>query len=121
VRGCFVYRPGLKEFVHIQAANRQEVLQLAEKSGLPMLDMAGCFSSVADQDKLMVSPESKYQWKSLKRQAPDDHPNAVGHQLMADRLYELLHTPEGSVLLKPRGQVGIKISPQASLRACGPG
>jgi hypothetical protein len=102
VRGCFVYRPGLKEFVHIQAANRQEILHLAEKTGLPMLDMAGCFSSVADQDKLMVSPESKYQWKSLKRQAPDDHPNAIGHELMADRLYELLHEPAGGVMLKPR-------------------
>ena len=102
VRGCFVYRPALKEFVHIHADDREKVLELAEMTGLPMLDMVGCFSSVADQDTLMVSPESKYQWKSLKRQAPDDHPNAAGHQLMADRLYELLHGPEGSVLLKPR-------------------
>ena len=67
-----------------------------------MLDLTGCFSTVVDHDSLMVSPESKYKWKSLKREAPDDHPNSAGHELMFARLYELLHTPEGSVLLKPR-------------------
>jgi hypothetical protein len=103
-RGCFLYRPGLKEFVHIQAANRDEMLDLARKTELPILDLAGCFSTVADTDSLMVSPESKYRWKSLKREAPDDHPNAAGHELMFARLYELLHTPGGSVLLKPTGR-----------------
>jgi hypothetical protein len=100
-RGCFVYRPQLKEFVHLKMANRQEVLRFAHKTEQPILDLTGCFSSEPDPDKLMVSPESTYYWRTLKREGPDDHPNAAGHKLLADRLYELLHTPEGSVLLKP--------------------
>ena len=102
VPAAFVYRPELKEFRWLGTAMRQEVLASAASTGLPILDLSACFADVPDKDSLMVMPETAYALKALKREAVDDHPNARGHQLLADELYKQLHTPKGQELLKPR-------------------
>jgi hypothetical protein len=103
VPAAFVYRPELKEFRYLGTAMRQEVLTSAAKTGLPILDLTACFVSEPDKDSLMVMPETAYALKSMKREAVDDHPNARGHQMLADELYKQLHSAEGRALLKPRG------------------
>jgi hypothetical protein len=102
VPAAFVYRPEIKEFRWLGRAMREEVLAAAAKTGLPILDLSACFAGVEDKDSLMVMPETAYALKSMKREAVDDHPNALGHQLMAEELYKQLHTPEGRALLKAR-------------------
>jgi hypothetical protein len=101
VRGAFVYLPEVKEFKYLHAASRNAVLELARGTGLPVLDLFDSYQRVADRDSLMVEPLGTYQFRSLKREGPDDHPNAEGHRLLANELYRLLHSPEGQVLLMP--------------------
>ncbi|HMF11225.1 MAG TPA: hypothetical protein VKE94_02935 [Gemmataceae bacterium] len=102
VRGAFVYLPEVKEFKYLHAASRNAVLQIARGTGLPVLDLFDSYQSVADRDSLMVEPLGTYQFRSLKREGPDDHPNAEGHRMLTNELYRLLHSPEGQGLLKPR-------------------
>ncbi|HMF11703.1 MAG TPA: hypothetical protein VKE94_05335, partial [Gemmataceae bacterium] len=101
VRGAFVYLPEIKEFKYLHAASRNAVLELARSTGLPVLDLFDSYQCVANRDSLMVEPIGACQFCSLKREGPDDHPNALGHRLLADELYRLLHAPEGHALLKP--------------------
>jgi hypothetical protein len=99
---AFVYRPEVRDFVRLHSAGRSEVLELAANTGLPVLDLSQSYAGVADKDSLMVRPETKYALSSLKREGTDDHPNAQGHQRLADELYRLLHEPENRDLLTPR-------------------
>ena len=103
VRGAFVYLPEVKEFKYLHAASRNAVLELARGTGLPVLDLFDSYQNVADRDALMVEPLGTYQFRSLKREGPDDHPNAEGHRLLANELYRLLHSHEGQALLEPTG------------------
>jgi len=102
VRGCFVYRPEVREFVHLHEAERNSLLEMAQKTGLPTLDLSASFSEVKDREKLMVEPEGTFDWQTMRREGIDEHPNERAHQLMADEVYRQLHTPEGRELLKPR-------------------
>jgi hypothetical protein len=54
-----------------------EVKAAAEAAGMPVLDVQGVYDVVPDRRTLWIAP-----W--------DDHTNAAGHQLLADRLYGLL-------------------------------
>ncbi len=61
-------------------ARRPEFDRLASigrTAGLPVLDLQGAFAKVRDRQSLWVAP-----W--------DNHSNAEGHRLLADRLYALL-------------------------------
>jgi hypothetical protein len=100
-RGCFVYRPLPRESVRLQSEQRIEVIRSAEKAGLPLLDLSGCYSQVADRDIVMVAPRSSFQWHTFRREPADEHPNALGHQLIESRLYEVLHKSQGRQLMRP--------------------
>jgi hypothetical protein len=99
-RGCLVYRPQPRESVRLQGGQRLEVIRSGEKAGLPILDLTGCFSAVADRESVMVAPKTSFQWRSFRREPADDHPNAAGHQLIEGALYDRLHTAEGKALMK---------------------
>jgi hypothetical protein len=100
IQGGFVYVPEVKEFKYLHASTRDDILQRARDTGLPVLDLFDSYESVVDRNSLMVEPESAYQLSPWKRKSFDDHPNAEGQRLLADKLYQALHTPEGQVLLK---------------------
>jgi hypothetical protein len=101
IRGCFVYLPEVKEFKYLHAATREEVMQSARDTGLPVLDLFNSYQCVVDRNTLMVAPEAKYRLRSLKREGFDDHPNAEGHRLLAQELVQVLHTPKTHSLLQP--------------------
>jgi hypothetical protein len=104
VKGCFLYRPEIGEFVHLQAEQRRQVLDMAEKTGLPVLDLSASFAGVPipKRESLMVEPEGTFDWRTLRREGIDDHPNERAHELLAEELYRQLHTQEGRELLEPR-------------------
>jgi hypothetical protein len=101
VRGCFVYRPETGEAPRLVEARRRELLSRAEQTGLPVLDLSAAFAGVPDRGAVMVTPKRSYDLQSLKREEMDDHPNELGHRLLADELLKMLRTPEGQALLKP--------------------
>jgi len=76
---------------------------MAEKTGLPVLDLSASFAGVPvpKRDSLMVEPEGTFDWRTLRREGIDDHPNERAHELLAEELYRQLHAPEGRELLKP--------------------
>jgi alginate O-acetyltransferase complex protein AlgI len=51
--------------------------EMGQAAGLPVLDLRGAFADVADRNSLWIAP-----W--------DDHTNAAGHRLLADRFYAKL-------------------------------
>ena len=53
------------------------LLSIGESIKLPVLDLQGSFSSKLERNSLWIAP-----W--------DDHTNAEGHRLLADRLFSLL-------------------------------
>jgi hypothetical protein len=53
------------------------LVNVGQAAKLPVLNLKGSFSAVADTEELRVAP-----W--------DDHTNALGHKLLAERLYNLL-------------------------------
>ena len=53
------------------------LVSIGRAAGLPVLDLQGSFAKVRDRQSLWVAP-----W--------DNHSNAEGHRLLADRLYTLL-------------------------------
>jgi hypothetical protein len=101
VHGCIVYRPDVMELIRLPSASRQEVLASARSSGLAVLDLCSAFRGVGDRDSLVIVPGDNSRLPGTKREGRDDHPNALGHRLLADELYKLLHTDEGRELLKP--------------------
>src|SRR5690606_22094583 len=58
-------------------AERAEVLAIAREAGFPVLDLTGAYGD-HDATALWIAEN-------------DGHPNALGNQLLADRLYTLLH------------------------------
>jgi hypothetical protein len=53
------------------------LVSVGQSAGLPVLNLRGTFANVGNRKSLLVAP-----W--------DDHTNAEGHRLLADRLYSLL-------------------------------
>jgi hypothetical protein len=101
VRGCIVYRPDVMEMMRLPSARRRELLESARDSGLPVLDLSAAFRGVHDRDSLMIVPRKSPGFHANKGEGMDEHPNAQGHQLLADELYKMLHTVKGRELLKP--------------------
>jgi D-alanyl-lipoteichoic acid acyltransferase DltB (MBOAT superfamily) len=63
-----------------RTGDMDRVITLARESGLPVLDMWGAFRGVSSRESLWIA-------------ADDQHTNARGHALLAERLYELLAAP----------------------------
>jgi hypothetical protein len=75
VRPLVMYRPAPADFLGLESSARSELLGLARSTGLEVIDLSAAFDSVADRSSLMLA-----KW--------DDHTTALGHRLLADKLYE---------------------------------
>jgi hypothetical protein len=70
-----VYRPAPADFTGTEPAVRSELVSLAQGAGLEVIDLSPAFDPVTDRNKLILG-----KW--------DDHTTALGHRLLADKLYE---------------------------------
>jgi hypothetical protein len=104
IRAAFVYRPQTGEQPRLVAGERERLLDVARRTGLPVLNLSAAYDGVTDRGSLMVAPYSAYHFAQLAREAFDDHPNELGHRLLADELYRQLHTDEGLLLIRPRNK-----------------
>jgi hypothetical protein len=77
VRPLVIYRPAPVDWEGLEPDGRSELIRLARAAGLEVIDLSSAFDSVADRGTLIFS-----KW--------DDHTNALGHRLLADKLYEKL-------------------------------
>jgi hypothetical protein len=75
VRPLVIYRPAPADFEGVEPARRSETVRLARAAGLQVIDLTPAFDSVMDRGTLIVA-----KW--------DDHTTALGHRLLADKLYE---------------------------------
>jgi hypothetical protein len=70
-----VYRPAPLDWDGIEATVGRDLIRLAQGAGLKVIDLSSAFDSVEDRSTLVLA-----QW--------DDHTTAVGHKLLAGKLYE---------------------------------
>jgi hypothetical protein len=77
IRAYVVYRPAPIDFAQLELTRHGEVVRLAREAGLEILDLSSAFDQVVDRNTLVLTPF-------------DDHTNAFGHRLLADKLYEEL-------------------------------
>jgi hypothetical protein len=77
VRPIVIYRPVPADFSGTESAARSKMLALARAAGLEIVDLSPAFDSVTDRSSLVLA-----KW--------DDHTTALGHRLLADKLYERL-------------------------------
>jgi len=77
VRPIVIYRPVPADFSGMESAARSKMLGLARAAGLEVVDLSPAFDSVTDRSSLTLA-----KW--------DDHTTALGHRLLADKLYEKL-------------------------------
>src|SRR4029077_20380589 len=75
VRPIVIYRPAPADFTGTESAARNKLLGLARAAGVEVVDLSSAFDSVADRSSLILA-----KW--------DDHTTALGHQLLADKLYD---------------------------------
>jgi len=75
VHPIVMYRPAPVDFSGLESTGRSRTLELARAAGLEVIDLSPAFDSVADRSKLILA-----KW--------DDHTTALGHRLLADKLYE---------------------------------
>jgi hypothetical protein len=75
VRALVIYRPAPVDFEGSEAAMHAEMVQLARAAGLDVIDLSSAFDSVTNRGTLVLK-----KW--------DDHSTALGHRLLADKLYE---------------------------------
>lgn len=101
LRGCFVYRPETGESPRLVESRRRALLGLAEQTRLPVLDLSAAYNDIEDRGTIMVAPARSYNLQSGKRDEVDDHPNELGHKLLAEELLRKLQSPEGRGLLQP--------------------
>jgi hypothetical protein len=59
----------------MESAGRSKMLELARAAKLEVVDLSGAFDSVTDRSSLVLA-----KW--------DDHTTALGHRLLAAKLYE---------------------------------
>ena len=76
-RGIHIYRPAPVDFKGVEQAERSEVISLARAAGLEVIDLSPAFDSVTNRNTLIIA-----KW--------DRHTSALGHRLLADKLYEAL-------------------------------
>jgi hypothetical protein len=77
VRPLVSFRPEPVDFEGLEPATRSEMIRPVRAAGLEVIDLSSAFDGVADRDTLMLA-----KW--------DHHTNALGHRLLADKLYEQL-------------------------------
>jgi len=70
-----IYRPEPLDFRGWDEAGRSEVIGLARAAGLEVIDLSPAFDSVTNRNTLVIA-----KW--------DRHTTALGHRLLADKLYE---------------------------------
>jgi alginate O-acetyltransferase complex protein AlgI len=70
-----IYRPEPVDFGGRDEAGRSEVIGLARAAGLEVIDLSPAFDSVTDRNTLVIA-----KW--------DHHTTALGHRLLADKLYQ---------------------------------
>jgi hypothetical protein len=75
VRPLVIYRPAPVDFEGSERVSGSQMIQSARAAGLEVIDLSPAFDSVVDRSKLILA-----KW--------DDHTTALGHQLLADKLYE---------------------------------
>jgi len=75
VRPLVIYRPAPVDFEGLEASGRSELVSIAQANGLKVIDVSSAFDSVADRDQLVLA-----KW--------DQHTNALGHRLLANKLYD---------------------------------
>jgi hypothetical protein len=77
VRPLVIYRPAPVDFEGLEPAGRSEMVRLARAAKLEVIDLSPAFDSVVDRNTLMLA-----KW--------DQHTTALGHRLLAHKLYESL-------------------------------
>ena len=77
VRPLVIYRPDPVDIEGVEPAGRSEMLRLARAAELEVIDLSSAFDSVGNRDTLILA-----KW--------DQHTNALGHMLLANKLYESL-------------------------------
>jgi hypothetical protein len=75
VRPLIVYRTAPVDFEGMEPAARNEMVRIARAAYLEVIDLSPAFDSVANRNTLIVA-----KW--------DDHANALGQRLLADKLYD---------------------------------
>jgi hypothetical protein len=75
IRPVIIYRPAPVDFEGVESASRSEIIRLAGASGLEVIDLSPAFDAIVDRDNLIVA-----KW--------EHHTTALGHRLLADKLYE---------------------------------
>jgi hypothetical protein len=93
IRPLVIYRPAPADFENMEPASRAEMVRLTQAAGLELIDLSPAFDSVTDRNTLMIA-----KW--------DQHTTALGHRLLADKLYEGL-VP---VLFSSRGETQYQLS-----------
>jgi hypothetical protein len=74
VRPVVIYRPGPVDFEGLEQVSRGEIVRLAGAAGLEVIDLSPAFDAVSRRDTLIIA-----KW--------DQHTTALGHELLADKLY----------------------------------
>jgi len=77
IRPVIIYRPAPIDFEGVESASRSEISRLAEAAGLEVIDLSNAFDTVTNRDTLIVA-----KW--------EHHTTALGHQLLAEKLYAKL-------------------------------
>jgi hypothetical protein len=72
-----IFRPAPLDLQGSEQAERSEVIGLARAAGLEVIDLSPAFDSMTDRNTLVIA-----KW--------DRHTSALGHRLLADKLYEAL-------------------------------
>jgi hypothetical protein len=75
VRPIVIYRPAPADFSGLESAARRKIIGLARNAGLEVIDLSPAFDAVTDRSSLILA-----KW--------DDHTTALGHRMLADKLYE---------------------------------
>jgi len=75
IRPLVVFRPAPVDLDGVDSIGRDELLQFARAAGLEVIDLSKAFDAVKDRRTLILAS-----W--------DGHANALGHRLLADKLYE---------------------------------
>jgi hypothetical protein len=76
VRPIVIYRPAPADFSGLESAAHRKIIGLARNAGLKVIDLSPAFDSVADRSALILA-----KWDG-------NHTTALGHRLLADKLYE---------------------------------
>jgi hypothetical protein len=77
IRPVVIYRPAPVDFEGVEGSSRRELIRLAQSAGLEVVDLSSAFDTVANRETLIVA-----KW--------EQHTTALGHRLLADKLYDSL-------------------------------